>query len=270
MNRRPINLVCKTAVIATALTLNMVGCSVVTPRALEPIDWTNKEVGRHAVTGNGAWARLRNEPLIIGSFSAVPKARRSWSDLPTETTTDLEIAIGNEDGRQLRAGTVSRHNESELNIHLSDNSESLTEIRCRELFHIESEETGVTRSDGTDSMRMSELVEYHASLNCQSRGFSTSWPHWQLDLDNHEPGPLHGVLHIDDRLFDVVGSQSSSIGQLPQTVSFEIRNGDSVMALIDRSGDGQLSIVYPVAKKLHLAFTGAAAVLLLANDPVEQ
>ena len=80
---------------------------------------------------------------------------------------------------------------------------------------------------------------------------------------------MQGYLIIDGVKYEVAGSQSSNIGRSPYTVSYEISRGGKPLVQVDRSGDGLVSLMMPVGDKQHVAFVGAAAALLLANDPLE-
>lgn len=247
------------------------GCAIVQQQALAPIDWIDVQVERYAVTGTGSWARLRKQPLTLGPFTAEVAAQSLWSSLPTTNSSDIQASVGSDDkdGHQLRSGTVTRHSESELQFNLTGPEGSLADVRCRQLLHIENQETGVSRGDGSNTFSMSENVAYNATLNCRSKGVSARWPQWQLDLHSGDPTPMRGTLTVDGSRYDVVGSQASTIGRAPTTVSYEIQRGGHTLAQVDRSGDGLLSVAMPMADKPHLAIVGAAAVLLLADDPLE-
>ncbi len=247
------------------------GCSIVHQKALEPLDWVGADVERYAVSGAGSWARLRKQPIDIGPFRGDLAAQSLWHSLPSTSTSDVEVAIGSDDsrGHQLHHGTVTQNNESELQVRLTGPDGALADLRCRQRFYSENQKTGISRGDGTDTFSMSENVAYNASLNCKAKGVSALWPQWQLDLHSDEPVPLRGTLRIRDTDFEVVGSQASNIGTSPTTVSYEIRRRGATLALIDRSGDGLVSLARPVGEQQHVAFLGAAMVLLLARDPLE-
>lgn len=244
------------------------GCTMVGQHALTPIDWTDKQVEHHSVAGRGFMAQLRSEPLLLGPYSAVSAARTPWSNLPVQTTSDVQVGIGGEQGRQASAGTSSLRNESEVKIRLLGPTGELAAIHCREVLNIENREARLTNKRGEDDMKVTENIAYEAALNCRSRSLDPSWPQWQLDLHATGKNPLHGVLSIDGQTLDVVGSQASTLGVMPETVSYEVRHGRDVLALIDRSSDGQLSIVTLINEKQRTSIFGAAAVLLLAHDPL--
>lgn len=268
---RPLSVVGRCKALCFAVFFVLSGCSVVHQKALEPLGWVGSDVERYAVSGAGSWARLRKQPIDIGPFRGDLAAQSLWNSLPSTSTSDVQVAIGSDDsrGHQLHHGTVIQSNESELQVRLTGSDGVLADLRCRQRLYSESQETGVSRGDGTNTFSMSENVAYSASLNCMAKGVSELWPQWQLDLHNEEPVPMRGTLRIQGTDFQVVGSQSSNIGASPTTVSYEIRRGDTTLALIDRSGDGLVSLVRPVGEQQHIAFVGAAMVLLLANDPLE-
>ncbi len=257
------------AALAACVMLSTGGCAIVGQQALEPADWVGQQVERYEATGTGGWARLRNKPVTIGPYTAEVRAKSPWSTLPTSTSTDTQVSFGADGGRELSSGTTTRHNDAELEFHLSGPGGAVADVRCRQLLHIETTGIGVTRSDGTDAFSMSELAAYKSSLSCRASGNTASWPQWQLELSSGEPSPLRGHLTIDGVSFEVLGSQASNIGQAPMTVSYEIRRGEHTVALVDRSGDGRLSVSLPVGEKQQLAFVGAAVALLISNDPLE-
>ncbi|MBB3047920.1 hypothetical protein FHR99_002186 [Litorivivens lipolytica] len=255
----------------TVAAVVVAGCTVTHQQALEPLDWVGADIERYPVTGAGSWARLRKQPLLFGPFTGEVVAQSIWSLLPATTNSDVQVSVGSDSprGHQLNSGTVTQHNESELQVNFSGPEGPLANLRCRQMLHIEEKQTGIRRNDGTDSMSMKENVAYTAALNCKSKGAGPQWPQWQLDMSTNEPEPMQGVLEVAGTRFDVVGSQASTIGQAPSTVSYEIRRGEHTLALIDRSGDGTVSLSMPAGDRQHNAFAGAAAVLLLANDPLQ-
>ncbi len=255
-------------IVSLILTLYLGGCSLVGQNALDPIDWADKQVERYPATGRGLMAQLRKDPLILGPYTAAFEARSPWNNLPVQTTSDVQIGIGGEGGRQASAGTTSLRNESEMKIRLYGPVGELASIQCRQVLNIENREARVTNKRGENDMSITENIAYDASLNCRSRKLGSGWPKWQLDLDAAGEVPLHGILTIDGHAFDVVGSQASTVGVIPETVSYEVRQGRHVLALIDRSSDGQLSIAVPISENLRTSLFGAAAVLLLAHDPL--
>ncbi len=255
-------------ILLAIISLYLGGCTIVSQNALDPIDWADKKVERYTVSGRGFMAQLRKEPLILGPYTAAFEARSPWSNLPVQTTSDVQIGIGGEGGRQASAGTNSLRNDSEMKIRLYGPVGELASIQCRQTLNIENRETRITNRRGENDMSMTENIAYEAALNCRSRKLGSGWPQWQLDLDAAGEIPLHGILTIDGHTFDVVGSQASTVGVIPETVSYEVRQGRHVLALIDRSSDGQLSIVVPVSENLRTSLFGAAAVLLLAHDPL--
>lgn len=244
------------------------GCAIVEQNALEPIDWSDKQVDRYAVTGRGVLARLRNEPITLGPYSAVPEARQLWNHLPVQTTSELHVGLGSDQGRQANLGNTSVRNESELKIRLHGPAGELAAIHCRELLNVENRVAQVTNKRGENDFKVTENLAHDASLHCRSRALGSSWPQWQLDLQVAGKRPLQGILSIDGLAFDIVGSQASTIGVLPETVSYEVRRGDEVLALIDRSGDGRLTLINPMDERQHTSIIGAAAALLLAQDPL--
>lgn len=248
--------------------LSLGGCALVGPHALDPIDWTDKQVERHAVSGRGFMAQLRKEPLVLGPYSAISEARTPWSNLPVQTTSDVQVGIGGEKGRQASAGTSRLRNESEVKLRLLGPGGELAAIQCREVLDIENREARLTNKRGEDDISVTENISYEASLNCRSRSLGATWPQWQLDLQATGRNPLTGTLSIDGQALDVVGSQASSIGLMTETVSYEVRQGSDVLALIDRSSSGQLSILSPIDEKRQSSIFGAAAALLLAHDPL--
>jgi hypothetical protein len=247
------------------------GCAVTQQKALEPLDWINKDVERYSVTGMGSWARIRKQPLTVGPFTGEVAAQSVWSSLPVTTSSDVQISVGSDDakGHRLESGTVAKDNESELQFRLLGPSGALADLRCRQHRYIEDQKTGVTRGDGTNGFSVSEQVAYSSTFNCKSRGADKQWPQWRLDLGSSEAASMQGHLMIDGVKYEVAGSQSSNIGRSPYTVSYEISRGGKPLVQVDRSGNGLVSLMMPVGDKQHVAFVGAAAALLLANDPLE-
>ncbi|WP_372765071.1 hypothetical protein [Litorivivens sp.] len=255
-------------IVSLIVTLYLGGCSLVGQNALDPIDWTDKEVERHAASGRGFMAQLRKDPLIVGPYTAAFEARSPWNNLPVQTSTDVQVGLGAEGGRQASAGTTSLRNESEMKIRLYGPVGELASIQCRQVLNVENWEARVTNKRGENDMSVAENIAYDASLNCRSRKLGPAWPQWQLDMHATGKKPLHGILRIDGHDFEVSGSQASTVGVMPDTVSYEVRQNSQVLALIDRSSEGQLSIAVPISENLHTSLFGAAAVLLLAHDPL--
>ena len=171
------------------------------------------------------------------------------------------MAIGSDDerGKQLRSGTVTQHNESELQFTLREVDSSLAQVRRRQLLHIEDDEVNYGRNDGSNTFSMSETVAYEARLECKAKGLGKPWPAvWELTMHSAEAIPLRGTLQVDKTSFAVVGTQASTIGQAPHTVSYEIKRGERTLALVDRSGDGTVSLMMPAGELHHHAFVGAA------------
>lgn len=263
--------------IATALFLGTAvlfssGCAVIDQRALQPVDWVDQSIETFAVSGTGGWSRLRNKPVVIGPYTAKLLAKSPWGTLPTSTTSNTTMVIGSTEddgGHELRDGTSSTNRDAELAFHLSDPSGELSKIRCRQVLQVNYDQTSVTGKGGTNVFSVSDLQNYVSSLNCQSSQPTASWPRWLIAMNRNEPKPLKGKLIVNESKYSIIGSQSSNIGHAPMTVSYEIRNGNITLALIDRSGNGQVSILGQADTRLKAALMGAAVALLLANDPMQ-
>lgn len=258
------------ALLTLGATLHLGGCTMISQTALDPIDWADKAVERYPATGRGVIAQLRSEPVGLGPYSAISEAKSPWSNLPVQTTSNMQVGLGGENGSQFSSGTNSVRNESEVKVRLIGPPGELASIQCREVLTIENREARLTNQRGENNMSMTENVSHEASLKCRSRSLGPTWPQWQMDLHATGQTPLQGVLSVDGQAFEVVGSQASSRGVMRETVSYEVRRGRDVLALIDRSSDGQLSIVSPKSERQRASLFGAAAVLLLAHDPLSQ
>lgn len=244
------------------------GCAVIDQRALQPMDWVDEPVEEFDVTGTDGWSRFRNKPITIGFYSAEVLAQTPWGTLPTSTTenTETTIGLGQSDGsHEYREGTSSTNRDAELALRLSGADGALSQIRCRQLLQTESDKTTFTGSSD-HSFSRSKLTKYVSSFNCRSGRASDVWPDWRLDLTNDEPKPLKGFLTVDGMRYVVTGSQSSNLGQGP-TMSFDIREGEKTLALIDRAAN-KVSLHMSVIGKQKSALIGAAVTLLLSYDPL--
>ncbi len=249
------------AFLAIILLLSISACA--TPKALEPVDWVDKSVERLPVNGKGAWARLTNKPLQIGQYTAQPSSAFTGGGVSTTTTdsTQFGVATDYESGKEIGFGKSSTNNEGSVEFHLSIPSGALAQIRCRQYLKSTSNEI----SGG--SWGISQNTGYKASLTCKSKALSADWPQWGMNLETFEAAPFVGSLNVDGAVFTVKGSQATSFGAMGPTSSYEISQGDSVMALVDLNGDGQMSITLPTSQKKSAGLVGAAAVLMIAEDP---
>ncbi|MGB1581260.1 MAG: hypothetical protein ACPHER_07110 [Nevskiales bacterium] len=250
--------------------LSVTACA--TPKALEPVDWVDQQVQRFPVSGKGAWARLTNKPLVIGQYSAQPSSAFTGGGISTTTTdsTQIGVAVDHERGKEIGVGTSTTSNEGSIDFHLSAASGPLAQVRCRQYLKSTSGQISGTNRKGDESWSIMQNTGYKASLSCSAKALNAAWPQWGMDLETYEAAPFRGRLSVDGAAYDVAGSKATSIGSMGLTSSYEIRQGNAVLALVDLNGDGQLSISMPASNKNAIAFVSAAAVLMLANDPVTE
>ncbi|GEM_PF-3027555 len=256
--------------VAIALLLSISACA--TPKAIEPVDWVDQDVQRLPVSGKGAWARLTNKPLVIGQYTVQPSSAFTGGGISTTTTdsTRFGVAVDHDSGKEIGIGTSTTSNEGAIDFRLSAPSGPLAHVRCRQYLKSTSDQIGGTNSKGEDSWSILQKTGYKASLSCRSKSLSADWPQWDMNLETYEAAPFKGNLSIEGSVFEVAGTKATSIGSMGLTSSYEVRQGSSVLALVDLNGDGQLSITMPTSKQKHASLVGAAAVLMLANDPVTE
>ncbi|MBO1924587.1 hypothetical protein [Thiomicrorhabdus sp. 6S3-12] len=249
------------------------GCAVTSQKALQPMDWVGQSVDEYPVTGAGDFDRLRNKPVKVGSYTAKVRTQSPWGSLSTSTMSSTDVIINTgtaEKGHELRSGSMETNKDAELEIHLVGLEGLSTDIRCRQKLEIEYDKTSVTDSKGNNAFSMSDLKKYSSTLNCQTGNEQDYWPKWQMKLSNSKPEPLQGVLIVDGIEYRVVGSRSSNIGHAPNTVSYDVKLKNETIALIDRSGDGTVSVRKSVEQKQKAAMISVAVALLLANDPLDR
>ena len=240
------------------------------PKALEPVEWVNQNVQRLPVTGKGAWARLTNKPLTIGQYSIQPSSAFTGGGISTTTTDSTQFGVGvdHDSGREISFGKSTTSNEGNIEFRLSGPTGALAEVRCRQYLKSTSNQIGGTNSKGESSWGISQNTGYKASLSCASRALSADWPEWVMNLETYEAAPFQGRLNAETAEFEVSGTKATSVGSMGLTSSYEVRQGDAVLALVDLNGEGQVSITMPTSNKKFAAYVAAAGVLMLANDPV--
>lgn len=263
---------CTQLLILLPLSIGTSACGLIkSAEALQPLDWVDQPVEQFTVTGTGGLDRLRNKPVTIGPFTANIQTQSPWGSLATTSTDDTTITIGDasKGGRELSGGTRKTDKDAELDFRLSGPAGELAIIRCRQILRMRTNDTRVTRGDGSNVFSMEDLESYTSSLNCQSGPATQSWPNWQMALSNAYQEPLQGTLTIDGVSYDLAGSKASTIGHVGMTVSYTVSRAGQTAALIDRSGDGLVSLRTTLSERQRVASIAAAVALLMANDPLQ-
>ncbi len=236
-------------------------CSVTADRAAWPDPWAADEaaVETLAVVRDRGWFS-GDGSFALGPYTIRPVPRSWWAKAPAQS--GFSIGLG---GAVIGVSKV--HDESEFSFRLLAQGADVAAVRCVQFLHVENWHGGVGDND-IGSIIVEGNLAYLAKLNCEAVGFHPDWTDWRLDLRAVNQRPFFGVLKTGEKSWSVGGTQDATSGSREASTGFELREGDSILARLNRLDPADLRWRADLPQSERLALLAAVSSLLLANDPL--
>ncbi len=240
-------------------------CSISPDRASWPEPWPADVAALEtlAVVKSSGWFS-GDDSFALGDYTIQPVPRSWWSKAPAQS--GFSIGLGGGSGGAV-IGVSKVHDESEFSFRLLAQGADLAAVRCLQFLHVENWHGGVGDID-IGSIIVEGNLKYLATLKCEAVGFHPDWTDWRLDLRAVDQRPFFGVLRAGESSWSVAGTQQASSGAHEASTGFELRQGDVILARLNRLAPADLLLRKDLPGGQRLAVLAAAASLLLANDPL--